>query len=109
MLPSRGSDDGTSGPKTNYTLNFKNFLTIIPILDLKVSLDRAYQDLNFVSGGNLLGVTHRTSFSKFAPNFILFSCFKILISIIDSILPSERSIGGIQTLKINYSINFRDF
>ena len=31
-------------------------------LDLKVSLDRASQGLNFVLGGNLLGVAPRTSF-----------------------------------------------
>ena len=31
--------------KTNYMLNFKNFSTKESILDLKLFLDRAYQDL----------------------------------------------------------------
>ena len=41
--------------KTNYMLNFNNFLTTSPTLILKVSLDR-----NFVSGGNLLEKGSRT-------------------------------------------------
>ena len=40
--------------KTNYMLNFINFSTTRPILDLNVSLDRAYQDLKL----GLIGSTN---------------------------------------------------
>ena len=46
ILPS-GRCIGTPALKTNYMLNFNNFSSTKPILDLKVSLDRVHQDLKF--------------------------------------------------------------
>ena len=42
--------------KTYNMLNFNNFSTTSPLLDLKVKLDRACQDLTLCLRGNLLGV-----------------------------------------------------
>ena len=57
-------------------LNFHNFSITRLILDLKVSLDMAIQDLKRFSGGNLLEVTPRT----LGPTFrnIIFSAIWLL-------------------------------
>ena len=39
--PQRVPEGALRAPKTNYILNFNSFSTTRPILDLKVSLDKA--------------------------------------------------------------------
>ena len=47
--PRRVHFGALSGPKNNYILNFNNFSITRPIVNLKVSLDRACQDLKYYS------------------------------------------------------------
>ena len=52
-------------------LNSKNFSIAKPILELKVSLDRAFKDLKLFSGDNSLGVTLKSDFSESVTNFTI--------------------------------------
>ena len=60
-------------------LNFNEFSTTRPILDLRISLDRARQYLKLYLMEQLPGVTFRTLETLFMSKFMLFKFSLILI------------------------------
>ena len=94
--------EGTRALKTDYILNFNNFLITRSILYLNVSLDRAHQDHKLYLKTRFLEVMPRTLdffvCVKFHDFSIVCSLFWDTVSI-TSILPTGEPIRGIPASK----------